>query len=198
MLAGPERPIRTQARSAQQGYVLITSLVLLMVVTIMAISMYRSFGVQEQIAGNIREKGRALQAAEAAEQYAEQLMQNGNGALALVACTSLLAATPSNNVGQICNTALTESTIINVPWVNGSGALVGTSYTPSSFTVGSGQNLYYSLPAFYITSLGISADGSGTVYQVDAVGWGGTANAVAVVESTYVVGSSTSCVSCSQ
>jgi type IV pilus assembly protein PilX len=190
--------VRERARAPEQGYVLVTSLVLLLVVTIMAISMYRSFGVQEQIAGNIREKGRALQAAEAAEQYAEQWMQNGNGALPVVACNSLLAATPSNNVGQICTTPLTESTVINVPWTTGAGVPVGTSYTPSTFTVGSGQNLYYALPVFYITSLGTSADGSGTVYQVDAVGYGGTANAVAVVESTYIVGLTTTCLSCAQ
>jgi type IV pilus assembly protein PilX len=187
-----------RAPARQRGYVLVTSLVLLLIVTVMAISMYRSFGVQEQIAGNIREKGRALQAAEAAEQYAEQWMQNGNGALPLVNCNSLLAATPSNNVGQICTTPLTESTIINVPWVTGAGVPVGTSYTPTGFTTGSGQNLYYALPVFYVTSLGTSADGTGTVYQIDAVGYGGTVNAVAVVESTYIVGSSTSCVSCSQ
>jgi Tfp pilus assembly protein PilX len=85
-----------------------------------------------------------------------------------------------------------------VPWVTGAGAPVGTTYTPTGFTTGSGQNLFYALPAFYITSLGISADGTGTVYQVDAVGYGGTQNAVAVVESTYIVGSSTTCVSCQQ
>jgi len=189
---------RNRLRAAQHGYVLVTSLVLLLVVTIMAISMYRSFGVQEQIAGNLREKGRALQAAEAAEQYAEQWMQNGNGALAAVNCTALLAATPSNNVGQICSNALTAATIINVPWVSGAGAPIGTSYTPTTFTTGTGQNLYFALPTFYITSLGISADGTGAVYQVDAVGYGGTQNAVAVVESTYIVGSSTACMSCSQ
>jgi type IV pilus assembly protein PilX len=188
----------SRSSAAERGYVLVTSLVLLLIVTVMAISMYRSFGVQEQIAGNIREKGRALQAAEAAEQYAEQWMQAGNGALPVVNCTSLLAATPSNNTGQICTNALTESTIINVPWTTGAGAPVGTSYTPTGFTTGSGQNLYYALPVFYITSLGTSADGTGTVYQVDAVGYGGTSNAVAVVESTYIVGSSTACVSCSQ
>jgi type IV pilus assembly protein PilX len=190
--------IPKHSRAAERGYVLITSLVLLLVVTIMAVSMYRSFGVQEQIAGNLREKGRALQAAEAAEQYAEQWMLNGNGALPLVNCTSLLTATPSNNVGQICSNALNELTVINVPWVSGAGTPVGTTYTPTNFTTGSGQNLYYALPEFYITSLGISADGTGTVYQVNAVGYGGTQNAVAVVESTYIVGASTSCVSCSQ
>ena len=190
--------IRNRAPAPQHGYVLITSLVLLLVVTIMAVSMYRSFGVQEQIAGNLREKGRALQAAEAAEQYAEQWMLNGNGALPLVNCNTLLAATPSNNVGQICTNALNEPTVINVPWVTGAGAPVGSTYTPTGFTTGSGQNLFYALPAFYITSLGISADGTGTVYQVDAVGYGGTQNAVAVVESTYIVGSSTTCVSCQQ
>ena len=39
----------------ERGMVLVTSLLLLLVVTILAISMFRSFGVDEKIAGNIEE-----------------------------------------------------------------------------------------------------------------------------------------------
>ena len=41
--------------------------------------MFRSFGLDEKIAGNMREKHRALTAAETAEQYAEWWLSNGNG-----------------------------------------------------------------------------------------------------------------------
>ena len=56
--------------------VLVSSLLLLIVVTIIALSMFRSFGIQEKIAGNMREKQRALQAAVSAEVYAEVWLQS--------------------------------------------------------------------------------------------------------------------------
>jgi Tfp pilus assembly protein PilX len=48
---------------------------------------------------------------------------------------------------------------------------------------------YYDVPYFYITDLGPNKDPSapGEVYQIDALGYGGTANTVAVVESTYLI-----------
>jgi Tfp pilus assembly protein PilX len=46
---------------------------------------------------------------------------------------------------------------------------------------------YYSAPMFYITDLGPAAAGIGEVYQIDATGWGGTADTVAVVESTFLL-----------
>ena len=51
--------------------VLVTALLMLIVVTILAVAMFRSFGLDEKIAGNLREKQRALNAAETAEQFAE-------------------------------------------------------------------------------------------------------------------------------
>ena len=53
VLAG--RPTSTR----QRGMVLVTSLLLLVVVTLLAVSMFRSFGLDEKIAGNLREKQRA-------------------------------------------------------------------------------------------------------------------------------------------
>jgi len=54
-------------------------------------------------------------------------------------------------------------------------------------TTAIGAGTYIQAPRFYISLLGASASGQGNVYQIDAVGYGGTANAVAVVESTYLV-----------
>jgi Tfp pilus assembly protein PilX len=50
---------------------------------------------------------------------------------------------------------------------------------------------YYSQPEYYITDLGANAGSPGEVYQIDAVGYGGTLNTVAVVESTYLITSGT-------
>jgi len=42
----------------ERGVALVSSLLLLLIITIIALSMFRSFGSQEKIAGNLREKDR--------------------------------------------------------------------------------------------------------------------------------------------
>ena len=81
--------------------VLVTSLLLLVVVTLLGLSMFRSYGIQQRIAGNVREKQRALQAAMSAQQYGEWWLSSGsNSAGAAVICNSVLNA--NLNQGQIC------------------------------------------------------------------------------------------------
>jgi len=53
---------------------------------------------------------------------------------------------------------------------------------------------YWQSPVFYISYLGIgtgSNGATGSVYQIDSVGYGGSPNTAAVVESTYIVQTST-------
>ena len=97
---------RVHCVRAQRGMVLITSLLLLVVVTIIALSMFRSFGIQEKIAGNMREKQRALQAAVSAQQYAENWLSS-NATAATVPCSNLLSANIGQ--GQICSNKLSAS-----------------------------------------------------------------------------------------
>jgi type IV pilus assembly protein PilX len=181
---------------SQRGVVLITSMLLLLVVTIMALAMFRSFGIQEKIAGNMREKQRALQAAVSAQTYAEQwLIGNAATSAPVVCAPPLLSANLSQ--GQICSNQLWLNvvSVTTVPWQIGGN--VGVTYTPPGMTVGaaSAGNLtatYATAPTFYISDAGASADPNvpGEVYQVDAVGYGGNSNTAAVVESTYAVYSS--------
>ena len=165
---------------------LISALLLLSVVTILALGMFRGFGVQEQIAGNLREKQRALHAAETAQQYAEWwLTRAGNAAASAVECNSLLSA--NLNQGQICSNPLTNVT--SPPWQVDS-VDVGVTFNPRNamrVTTTSARETYYKTPRFYIAYVGLSADGQGEVYQIDAVGYGGNSTAVAVVESTFAV-----------
>ena len=187
---------RQSVQIRQRGMVLIASLLLLLVVTLLAVAMFRSMGIDSKIAGNVREKQRALHAAESAQQYAEWwLTSNGNAAIAPVGCNAVLSANLGQ--GQICNSTL-QSLNINpatIPWKIGT-APVGVTYFPAGMNVTgvtaagtSAANTYGASPAFYIGILGPAADGQGIVYQIDAVGYGGTQNTVAVVESTYEVGS---------
>jgi type IV pilus assembly protein PilX len=188
---------------SQRGVVLITSMLLLLVVTIMALAMFRSFGIQEKIAGNMREKQRALQAAVSAQTYAEQWLISNAGISPPVVCNSLLSANALQ--GQICSNQLWLSlpanvTVATVPWAVAGAANVGVTYTPPGMNVGAasaapvaGGNVnYVTAPTFYISDAGLSADPNvpGEVYQVDSVGYGGNSNTAAVVESTYAVYSS--------
>ena len=179
----------------QSGMALISALLLLLVVTIMGVSMFRSYGIQEKIAGNTREKQRALSAAVSAQNYAEWFLSQSGLVGAPVTCSAIVPST----TGQICNDVVgagaTKGDFSILPW----GA--GVTYTPFTTnqsnsvqaTVGAPtagvMNSYYQAPIFYITDLGVCSTCApkGELYQVNALGYGASAGAVAVVESTYLV-----------
>jgi type IV pilus assembly protein PilX len=188
-----------RARFAQRGVVLVSSLLLLIVVTIIALSLFRSFGVQEKIAGNMREKQRALQAAESAQVYAELWLSNGNATAPSVNCTGMLDANISQ--GQICANQITDPALnidVTSPPYKIGNAAVGVYYLPAGMpispttafsTANVASPTYFGKPVFYISDMGHSADATvpGEIYQIDAYGYGGSNNTVAVVESTYAV-----------
>ena len=179
---------------SQRGMVLVTSLLLLLVVTMLAVGMFRSMGLDEKIAGNMRDKQRALNAAETAEQFAENWLSQGFGSNGS-ACTGVVDA----NLGQsrVCSNTLISSVPNNdvtaLPWAIG-GTPVGVQYLPAvtanmNTTQGTADS-YFRAPIFYIAYIGTTPGGLGSVYQIDAAAWGGTANTAAVVESTFLVQSS--------
>jgi Tfp pilus assembly protein PilX len=95
---------------------------------------------------------------------------------------------------QVCSNQLQPNVpnqdVTVLPWTIG-GAAVGATYLPAvttSMNVATpGADYYSSTPIFYIAYLGASPGGLGSVYQIDAAGFGGTPNTVAVVESTFLV-----------
>jgi type IV pilus assembly protein PilX len=190
----------------QSGVVLVLSMLLLVVITLLALSMFRSVGMQEMIAGSLREKDRALQSATSAQQYGEWWLTTGNNINNTVSCT---AGPLSADIGEghVCTNALTSLTavtgavqgIVTVPWNASSGTEIGTTYTPPGLTATTtaGLNTYWKIPRFYITLLGAAPAGEqGNIYQIDAWGYGGDPNTVAVVESTYLVSTGVTCLSC--
>jgi type IV pilus assembly protein PilX len=172
----------------QRGLVLVTSLLMLVLVTILAIGMFRSFGVDEKIAGNMREKQRALNAAETAEQFAESYLSSGS-----VAAATTCTLPVSSAVGQVCSSTLQaqgfDPAVLN--WPAQVNYLPTTMALPVNASGGSGN--YYLPPAYYIgfiTSANNPATGFTTsYYQIDAVGYGGSSNTAAVVEATYQISS---------
>jgi len=176
----------THPRETQRGMVLVTALLLLIVVTILAVGLFRSFGLDEKIAGNVREKHRAVNAAETAEEYAEWWLASGNaGAGTGITCTPPLVSAAT---GEVCSNVLTNAASLPMPWSSGvtyaappSMAITPTNGGPT------GQNSYYYPPTFYISYLGLTPNGLGTLYQIDAAGYAGSPDTTAVVESTYLV-----------
>ena len=180
-------------RRKQSGMALVTAILLLVVMTIMAISMMRSYGVEERIAGNTREKERALNAAVSAQQYAEYWL-SANPAPVAGACTGVVSST----IGQVCLPTLPAPDFTALPWASGvtytqftSNPIDGVTNTIAGVGAGA-HGTSYAAPVCYITDLGRNKGAPvGELYQIDAVGYGGTPNAVAVVESTYVMSSNT-------
>jgi type IV pilus assembly protein PilX len=194
----------SRPRSAQRGVVLISAILLLIVMTLLALGMFHSFGIQELIAGNVREKTRALQSAEAAEQYAEMwLTAPGNILSNSVDCsTTGLVAYNATAVPYICmkSVAVIDDAlnVTTVPWtVN--NAEVGFAFFPGA-TTGTGDmtvsttgtlNSYYQVPRFYIGLVSYSA--TQALYRIDDWNYAATTTTPAVVESNYVV----TCTTCS-
>jgi type IV pilus assembly protein PilX len=192
-----------QAACAQRGVALISAMLLLIIITILALSMFRSFPVQEKIAGNVREKERAFHAANSALQFAEWwLMQANNVANGDIVCGTQAALLNGNlNEGQICSNPLYAfppaaaglvPDVKTVPWTVG-GNPIGIQYTPNGLTVaGNAQvtandSAYAAAPVYFIADLGAAGDAQGEAYQIDAYAYGGSTNTVAVVESIYEV-----------
>jgi len=192
-------------RGAQRGFVLITAILLLIVMTLLALGMFHSFGIQELVAGNVREKQRALQSAEAAEQYAEMwLTSQGNVLSNSVDCTTTnLVAYSATAVPYICMKPVASIDdaldVWTVPWTI-SSVEVGFAFFPGNpasspgdlqVSTSGGNNYYYQVPRFYIGLVSNSA--TQALYRIDAWNYAGTTTTSAVVESNYVV----TCTTCS-
>lgn len=177
----------------QAGMVLITTLLLLVIVTLLALSMFRGMGLETRIAGNTLEKQRALQAATSAQQYAEQWLVTNVTPFSAVDCSSNPAITTTTPT--VCSNILSTSvsSVSSVPWTIGA-TQVGYPYNPTN---GSGQpdfqlsstggvDTFQAAPVFYISQLGQDATYSnGIDYRIDAWSYAGAQSTVAVVESTY-------------
>lgn len=172
----------------QEGFVLIASLLMLVVLSLLAVSLYHNFTIQENVASNTKEKGRAFQIAQSTLQYGEYaLLQGGSKGLpTAVSC----ASTTQLSAFTICTTS------VNIATPTTSGATLnlanGMTYGgPSGMTYSTtgGNSTFYAKPQYYIQYLGAAPGGLGQIYQVTALGYGATQNAVAVVQSTYELSS---------
>jgi len=192
-----------------RGMVLITSLLLLVVVTILALAMFHGVGLEYRIAGNNLDKQRSMQAAESAQEYGEQwLMANapqdyGAAEVWGVPCAASNFSGATNPV--MCSNSLysTLSNVGAVPWTLTSGGVSGTlgvSYNPGGALTQSssgGQNTVSQLPVIYVSRLGYDLGTANSIdFTIDAWAYGGSSSTVSVVESVYRVTYLSSCAGC--
>jgi type IV pilus assembly protein PilX len=179
----PRAPARRPATS--RGFILIVGLFFLVILTMLSIAMFRSFGLQERIAGNTRDKQRAFEAAQSALQYGEWWLGQGNGSTGAV-CAGVTNGNVMTSM-RVCSNALATPTTL--PWT------IRTDYQPPQMAVAAGGGVvsvggdinYQAMPGLYMSYLGLAPSGLAQLYQVTAFGYGGNANTTSVVQSTYQI-----------
>lgn len=181
---------RLADHSAMRGYVLIVGLLFLLVASLLAVAMLKSFGIQEKIAGNTREKQRAFEAAQSALRYGEWWLSQGNGS-SVSSCSGVVRVTANDwsNL-KICADALPDPT--RLPWTT-----ARVDYLPPFMKVADNGSLggmrggdinYAAPPSLHIHYLGQSRDGVSKLYAITGAAHGGSTSAAVVVQGTYQVG----------
>lgn len=156
----------------QSGFVMFSSLIFLVLMIYIGLAMFRGFGLDQVISGNLREKSRATEAAQAAIQYAEWW---------------LLQSTDVNTGGKACAAgALTKPTICSgTPGLTAYATYTNSTAFPISTTGGAGT--YYASPIYSIYYAGISKPTCSKYFIITAQGTGGNKSAVTTIQTVYFV-----------
>lgn len=150
--------MRTPKRQ-QKGAVLIVALVMLLLITMASIAAIRSSTLDERMAGNARDRDKALQAAEAAVRTCLQ---------------RLVVDLPSTYTGTILAPATTgsENWEIDTNWAGGSANSVAIDIVDAGLAAA---------PRCMVERLGAS----GTNYRVTGRAVGGSDSSVVIIQATY-------------
>lgn len=190
------RPAR--ARRSERGFVLVTGLLFLVIVTLLGLALFRSSGLMERVAANSRDKQRAFETAQAALQYGEWWLTQSS-TLTKNACSTSTGKTVTSL--YICTEALSASrdTIAGLAWKSNAFTYNQPNLTASAgggLTSSGGDINYQALPGVYVEDLGLMPDGKAELYQVTAYGYGGNIDTSSIVRSTFKVQSQLPCLSC--
>jgi type IV pilus assembly protein PilX len=197
------RGVAMQIRNPEQGFVLVTSLVFLVVITLLAVSAINSSTIQERMASNQREKSRALQAADAALRHGESLFNDskfdtqqrpgktvdvenpnsdsddGEVSVKLWVKDKMLA--DDNNAAAFLDPAIwTDDKTLGYDMDKDKSAMNGAGLAPTRYYVEDYACLRNNLSA----EAGAYCDGS-IVYRITARATGQNPAAVAVTQSLY-------------
>jgi len=178
----------------ERGVVLIAALAVLLMLTILSIGMFRSFGLEERITGNSREKQHAFYAAQSAMQYAEQQLLSPTLGQPKDCLPGIILAAGTITVCDAsttqANSVIASNSSVGSSWGSVNGATpypLPSGYTTSSASSGSTTYLYAS-PLYQVEWLGPDpSTPGGYLYQVTALGYGANANATSIVQSVFSV-----------
>ncbi len=178
----------TRARR-ERGFILVTGLLFLVVMTLLGLALFRSSGLLDRITTNTRDKQRSFEAAQSAVEYSRWWLETAGGGGSATTCAGNTAATTVSTL-HVCSEALSTSltTIAGLAWTD-----KAFRYPQPGMTVAAGGGMntagtdvnYSQAPGVYLESLGLSADGLSTFYQSTAYGYGGDSNTVSVVRATF-------------
>lgn len=172
-------------RQEQKGFVLFVVMIFLIVMSLLGISMFKGFINDQKNSGNVREKQRAIEAAQASLDSIEYWMQQEDNVYQGGFATGIVCDT-NTQVGVkpiICSNAL-----INPATPSSWGSF--QTFTPSTamlpVNASGGQNNYASNPNYYIQYLGTSSQNI-AMYKVTSTAQGGNATAATVLETIFEV-----------
>ena len=185
-------PLRWQR---QTGIALVSALLILVMLTLLALSMFRSFGLEQKIAGNVREKERAFQAAQSALQFGESWLlamstQPPTDATRQQTCRDNPAFASTGDL-RICFDELPTPT-------NPQNWIGAGTYIPPAMVVLAGGGMatdgngnadirYAAMPILYINRIGKNLFTNLCEYRVSAAGFGGSTTSTSVVQSVVAL-----------
>lgn len=170
----------THGRARQRGMILIISMILLLVMTILALTVAQSARMQEGMAGNFRDSDLSLQAAEAALRDAENyLWKQTSQPITCGAAPCIVYQLDSfNNV---------DLRVQDEAWWNTNGKEYGVAGAQEVADVRSDPRYVIEELGFarFSLTVGKGVPAGRTFYRNTAHGFGGTKAAQAVVEGTF-------------
>lgn len=179
------KAIRIFATKREKGAALVVSLLFLLIMTIIGVAGMQATSLEEKMTGNMRDRSLAFQAAESALRSCENLLNNPPAALVfpptanptqgLYNCQTSPPTNPPcpSLQGNLLSDSFWSNAANAVTYVDpGGGILANVASAP--------QCIIEKLPDIPVAPF------VGTFYRVTGRGTGGTANAVVIVQSTYL------------
>lgn len=171
------------ARKSQQGFVLLTAVMLLVVLTIVILSMMRTTIMEERMVGNSRDWNNAFQAAEAGLRDAERDILTGtriSGRTGFITGCSSSGLCLPNTCPSSSDCSPVWIQLSDSGWKTGSGSSKSVAY--GSQTNASPLPGFSAQPRYIVEALTVSTgpskkpspggSTSSTLYRVTAVGFG--------------------------
>ena len=192
-------------KQLQRGFALIASLFFLVLMTLLALAMYNGLTLDEKMGGNLREKSRAIESAQAAIRAGEFALQqfagktiakdvnptsvNNVGSFATIVTTCPKGNATGDYKASIVTICLNKIESVDTTYAT------GITYQPTVIGVSAsgGIGTYAAYPTYYIQYLGQDAAdttgrGLSPFYLITARGTGGNGTAVAVLQSVFSLG----------